>query len=179
MTGKLLSRFAAFSMACFFVLWSCGKTPTTPDAPNLPPPPTDTSAVSLSCEPNSGGPDTIITITISIRENSREMRAFGLVMSFDSQMFKFQSVGKGGLTGSWAMVDGNETGTGSLTIGGYVGSGSSVPAQSNGSIVEVKMKVTGGTYPDGQQSQISMQSYTDDLAGFSPEPASTTFTLRK
>jgi len=42
-----------------------------------------------------------------------------------------------------------------------------------------KKKRTGSTYPNGQQCQVSIKSYTDNIAGMSPEPASATFTLQK
>jgi len=54
-----------------------------------------------------------------------------------------------------------------------------IPAGSSGTIIMVTLRVTGGTYNNGQQSQIIIQSYVDDIAGMRPEPASTTFTYRK
>lgn len=152
----------------------CKKTPTTTtiDTPGQ-------QSISLACNPNSGGPDTIITITALIAGNSQEIRVFGFDGTFDTQMFQFQGVGKGSLTGDWAAVDGNEPGPGELKVGGFVGSGAPVAKGSNGTLVEFRFKVTGQAYGNGQQREICIRSYTDDISGFTPDPACTTFTLRK
>ena len=68
---------------------------------------------------------------------------------------------------------------GTVTIGGIVGAGNPVSSGSQGTIARVTFIVTGGSYPNGQTSQLQISNYTDDIAGMSPEPANTTFTLRK
>jgi hypothetical protein len=140
--------------------------------------PTD-NEISISCAPNSGGTDTMVTIPVSIKGNLNDLSVFGLDLTFDSNLFQYQSTGKGNLTGDWAAVDGNVTSPGTLRIGGFAGSGSTVLSGSIGTIVVITLKVTGSGYNDGQQSQISISSYADDIAGMKPEPSSTLFTFRK
>jgi hypothetical protein len=140
--------------------------------------PTD-NEISISCNPNSGGADTTVTVSLSIKGNIKDISVFGLDFSFDSNLFQYQSVGKGSLNGDWAAVDGNMISTGNLRIGGFAGSGAPVPKGSIGTIAVVTLKVTGTGYNDGHQSQISITSYMDDVAGMKPEPSQTVFTYRK
>ncbi len=99
--------------------------------------------------------------------------------TFDTQMFQFQGVEKGSLTRSWEAIDGNEASPGELKVGGFVGSGTPIAKNSSGAIVALKFKVTGQAYGNGKQSQICIRAYTDDISGFAPSPACTTFTLKK
>ncbi len=142
-------------------------------------PPATGNKIEVKCNPSSASADTIVNVPISIKGNENEIKVFGLELTFDPNMFEFQSVEKGNLTGSWAAVAGNETTSGTLKIGGFLGAGTSIPTGSDGSIAIVKLKVTGSSYSSGQQCQVSINSYTDDIAGMSPEPANTTFTLQK
>ncbi len=151
----------------------CKKSPTTAELP------AQQQAISITVNPNSAGADTVVTLSIIIQGNTKEIRVFGLDSAFDAKMFDFQGVAKGDLTGSWANVDGNEINPGELKIGGYVGGGTSVPANGQGKLAEFKLKVTGQNYANGQQSQIAIKQYTDDITGFKPEPASVSFTLKK
>jgi len=152
-------------------------TASAPEPP--PPPPASDNKIEVNCNPSSGSASTTVNVPISITGNENEIKVFGLEMTFDANMFEFQSVEKGSLTGSWAAVAGNETTSGTLKIGGFLGAGTSIPTGSSGTIAIVKLKVTGSTYPNGQQCQVSIKSYTDNIAGMSPEPASATFTLQK
>lgn len=150
----------------------CKKSPTTTELPS------QQQAISVTINPNSAGADTVVTISIVIQGNTKEIRVFGLDAAFDAKMFDFQSVAKGDITESWANVDGNEFSPGELKIGGYMGGGTSVPANGKGKLAEFKLKVTGQDYANGQQSQVSIKQYTDDITGFKPEPASVAFTLK-
>jgi Cohesin domain len=175
---QMLAKQLIAPMALIFFLAAfpcgCKKTPTTD---TIEPP--SQQSISITCSPNSGGPDTVVTVAVLIARNSKEIRVFGFDTAFDTKMFEFQGVVKGSLTGSWAAVDGNEASPGELKVGGFVGSGTPVAANSSGSLVEIKFKVTGQTYGNDQQSQICIRSYTDDISGFTPNPACTTFTLKK
>ncbi|MGB7297131.1 MAG: choice-of-anchor D domain-containing protein [Candidatus Aminicenantales bacterium] len=144
-----------------------------------PPPPVTDNSISISCNPSSGGTGTAVSIPISIRGNLKSISTFGLTLNFDANLFEYVGTTKGGLTGSWAMVDGNLSGTGKATVGGFAGSGNAIPVGSVGTIAVVTLKVTGAGYSDGQQSQLSISSYADDISGMTPQPATTTFTFRK
>jgi len=100
-------------------------------------------------------------------------------MTYDPAIFQYESTRKGGLTGSWASVDGNEISSGKLIIGGFTGSGNPVVAGSNGSLVIIKIKVIYSGNESGFTRQISINKYLDDIVGMSPMPTSTTFTFIK
>ena len=168
-------------LLCTVVLFAlpihCKKSSTAPEV-NPPEVPEQTS-ITLTCSPSSGGTDTNFTVSISINNSNREIKVFGLEMKFDADILKFRRIEEGNLTESWAAVDGNEIRKGILRVGGFTGSGDSISPGSTGHIAEVKFRVTGSNFNDGQQSQISIKSYTDDIATLTPNPAHTTFTLRK
>jgi len=135
--------------------------------------------ISISCDPSSAGTGVIITIPIEIKGNIQEIKAFGLDLTYDTAMFEYQSVSEGDKTGDWSSVDGNEVSSGTVRIGGFAGSADPIPRGSVGSIVRVTLKVTCSGCDDGQQSQICIQEYTDDIGGMTPEPSCTSFTFRK
>jgi len=135
--------------------------------------------ISIFCSPSSGSTDTVVSIPVTINGNQNEIKVFGLVLTFDSTMFEFQGVSKGSLTGDWAVVDGNEISSGTIKIGGFAGSGKTIGVGSNGTIVVVKLKVTCSACSDGQQTQLKIDTYTDDISGMTPEPATTKFTYQK
>lgn len=134
--------------------------------------------ISVACLPSQGGTGTTVSVPISILGNVAEIATFGLQLTFDTNMFEYVGTAKGNLTGSWAFVDGNNI-SGTVTIGGFAGSGNPIPNGSAGSLAVVTFRVTGGSYANGQQSQVTIQDYTDEIAGMKPEPATATFTLRK
>lgn len=134
--------------------------------------------ISVACSPSAGSTATTVSVAISVYGNIKSISAFGLQLSFDTNMFEYLGTSKGSLTGSWAFVDGNNV-AGTVTIGGFAGSGNTIPSGSDGSLAVVTLRVTGSSYPNGTQSQLTIRSYTDDIAGMKPEPASVTFTYRK
>jgi hypothetical protein len=154
---------------------NCKKQSTTPGIPS----PQNDNKLSVSCSPSSGGTGTVLDITISCVGNSKELKTFGLEMTYDPAVFQYESTGKGGLTGSWAFVDGNEISSGKLILGGFMGSGNPVVAGSNGSLAIIKIKVIYSGSDSGFTRQISINKYLDDIADMSPMPASTTFTFVK
>jgi hypothetical protein len=173
MTSKDLLTKASIVLLAFLLPLGCKKTPTTAviDVPG--------QRIAVSCNPDAAGADTIVTVTVAIKENEQEIRVFGLEATFDTQMFQFQEVAKNGLTADWAAVDGNEISQGKLRVGGFVGGGTSIAKNSTGSLVDLKFKVTGQSYGNGQQSQICINQYSDDIASYQPNPACTTFSLKK
>jgi len=174
--NKVLFLCIVLLISCFIcLLMNCKKQSTTPNKPS----PQNENKLSVSCSPSSGGTGTVLDITISCVENSKEIKTFGLEMTYDPAIFQYESTGKGGLTGSWASVDGNEISPGKLIIGGFAGSGNPVVAGSSGSLAIVKIKVIYSGSDSGFTRQISIDKYLDDIAGMSPSPTSTTFTFIK
>ncbi len=173
MPGKKYLSGGSAALFLFIILGACKKSPTTATI-NL-----GEDAILVACNPASGGPDTTIAVAILIAENSEEVRVFGLEMSFDPQMFQYQDVASGNLTGSWTAVDANEVSPGTLRIGGFVGGGSALSVDSQGALALVRLKVTAANSSNNQQSQICVNHFTDGLSGFQPSPACTNFTLKK
>jgi hypothetical protein len=139
----------------------------------------DEPTILLICNPTAAANDEVVSASVFIKGNRNEIRVFGLDVTFDSRMFRFQEVRKGTLTGGWAAVAGNEIGPGSLKVGGFLGAGTAIPVPSEGTLAEILFKVTGGDYGNGQQSQICIKQYTDALSDFKPDSACSTFTLKK
>lgn len=142
-------------------------------------PPLTNNEISISCDPGSGFTGTLVTISVKIKGNSKEIKAFGLEFTFSTAMFEYQSVSKGDLTEGWTSVGGNVVSSGTVRVGGYAGGASPIPKWSIGSIVKVILKVTGSGCTDGQQSQINIQNCIDDIAGMAIESPSITFTYKK
>jgi hypothetical protein len=136
-------------------------------------------SISISCEPSSGPTGTLVTISVTVKGNLKEIKAFGLELTFSAAMLEYQSVSKGDLTQDWSSVDGNVISSGIVRVGGYAGGANPIPKWSMGSIVKVILKVTGSGCTDGQQSQISIQNCIDDIGGMIIESPSITFTYRK
>jgi Viral BACON domain len=163
---------------------------SAPDASNSPqfvmvslkvgtaPPPSTENRISISCNPSSGGTGTTVSIPIYIKGNLAAIEAFGLELTFDTNMFAYGNTKKGSLTGNWAFVDGSASG-GVVTVGGLKGAGSTIPTGSTGSIAIVTLNVVGTGFSDGYVSQVTIRSYSDDISGMTPQPTSATFTFRK
>lgn len=135
--------------------------------------------ISISCDPSSGETGSTATISVEIKGNLQEIEAFGLELTYDTTMFEYQSVSKGDRTGDWELVGGNETSSGTVRIGGYAGYANSILRGSVGSIVKITLKVTCSGCSDGQQSQICIQNYTDDIVGMISTQSCVTFTYTK
>lgn len=162
--------------SCFaFLAMNCKNQSTAPNLPDS----LDDNSLKLSCNPIIGGTGIVVDLNISFIGNSREIKSFGLEMTFDPAVFQYQGTHKSDLTASWASVDGNETSPGKLIIGGFTGSGNPVPAGSSGSLAIVKIKVIYNGSDDGFSSSISIKNYSDDIVGLQPEPSSTSFTFKK
>ena len=160
----------------FFLLLGpsgCKKNPTTATFE------VDEPTILLVCNPGTASGEALVSVSVFIKGNEKEIRVFGLDVTFDSRMFQFQGVVSGTLTGAWAAVDGNEVGSGSLKVGGFLGAGTAIPVASEGTLAEIRLKVTGADYVNGQKSQLCVKHYTDDLAEFKPDSACSTFTLKK
>jgi hypothetical protein len=175
-----ITGYAAAILGILLLLGAsaCGKNPTTAQPDNNTPVQLQ-PAILVTCSPTSAGKDTEVTVTISIEENDKEIGVFGMDLTFPPKMLSYKSVSTGSLTGSWTAVDGNEVSAGNLKIGGFRGSGSTVGRDSQGSLFFVKFTVDGSQLINGQQGQICIKAYTDDIVGIPPEPACASFTLTK
>jgi hypothetical protein len=130
--------------------------------------------------PSTGIYDDEISVYINISNNQCQMCALGFDFFYDTSMFTYQGIDtQNCLTSDWSTVDADEISPGQVRIGGFAGSGSCIESTDNGSLVVVKLKVTCQCpgCADGQQSTLTIDAYTDELASFDPEPADGTFTF--
>jgi hypothetical protein len=142
------------------------------------PPPSTDNDITLSVSPTSGTYGTIVTVTIGVRGNMQPISAFGMDLTYDGAMFQFVDSTKGTLTGSWGLVSANSPSSGLVRVGGAAFGGAAIPVGSTGSIIIVRLRVTGGSLSDGAQSLIRVLNFTDDIVGMG-NPGARTFTLRK
>jgi len=175
---RRLHMWRLFLIAAILVLGAasfvCKQSSTAPEA-DIPP----EQDISISCTPQSGESGTVFTVSITLGGIDKEITVFGMDLTFDANLFRFQGANRGDLTEEWAAVDANEIRAGTLRVGGFTGSGTPIPARSRGTIVEIRLKVEGGDFSDGQKSQICIGDYTDDIVGLTPMPTCTLFELRK
>ena len=169
------TAFVIFLSFWVFLAVNCKKQSTTPDVPNS----LNDNSLMISCSPIAGGTGTVVDVKISFMGNSREIKSFGMEMTFDPAVFQYQSTQKSGLTANWASVDGNETSPGKLNVGGFMGSGTPIPPGSSGGLAIVKFKVIYNGSEDGFSRNISIMNYVDDIGGMLPQSTSASFTFKK
>lgn len=173
MPEKMPGAWKISLLLVFSLLLACQKSPMTVSLK------AGEDTILTACDPASGGSGVSLTVAVIIAENTREIRVFGLDMSFDPQIFQFSKVTSGNLTGSWAAVDGNEITPGTLRIGGFAGGAGSITQKSQGGLAIVHLQVKATNYSHNQTAQVCIHHYTDDLAPFQPASACSTFTLKK
>jgi hypothetical protein len=119
-----------------------------------------------------------VSVPVTIKGNLNEISVFGFDLTFNANIFAFQSVETGSLTNAWAAVDGNEITAGTLKIGGFSGSSAAVPTGSTGTICVVKLRVI-STASSNRDTQLAISNYIDHLIGMVPSTAKATFTYLK
>jgi hypothetical protein len=142
------------------------------------PPPATDNDVTLSISPTSGVQGTTVTVTIGVKGNLQPIDAFGLDLTFDSAMFDFVNSSKGSLTGNWGLVSANSPSTGLVKVGGAAFGGTPIAVGSTGSVIIVRLRVTGGSLNNGDRSYIRISTFTDDFIGMGV-PNQRWFTLIK
>jgi hypothetical protein len=133
----------------------------------------------IACDPSSGQTGAVIGFPIAILGNTTPIKAFGLEVTFDPNAFEFVGVDPGNLTSSWgAGFAGSLKSPGLVRIGGYGGT-LSIPSGSTGTLAVLKLRVTCGSCSDGNQSQVCIGNFTDDISSMTTAPACATFTYRE
>jgi hypothetical protein len=130
--------------------------------------------------PSSGVYDDVIDVHINISNNQCEMFSLGFDLYYDTTMFSYQGIDtQNCLTADWSLVDANEISPGRVRVGGYSGSAPGIQSTENGCLVKVILRVIcqSPSCMDGQQSVISIDSYSDELASYQPQPAQSLFTF--
>lgn len=146
------------------------------EKPNVPPPSTD-NEVGIFISPREGGTGTTVTVTVMVDGNTSPIAsAFGLNLNYNTTIFQYLGTSKGTLTSSWAAVDGGAS-SGTVTVGGFRGSGAIIPISSQGSLAVVRFRVITASTSD-ITTQITETNLIDDIAGMIRNPASVTFTYR-
>jgi hypothetical protein len=130
--------------------------------------------------PSAGVYDDEIFVHINISNNQCEISSFGFDLFYDTTMFSYQAISiQNCLTSNWSLVDANEISPGRVRVGGYSGSATPIQSTENGCLVMVSLRVIcqSPSCQDGQQSVISIDSYSDDLNSYDPQPAQGLFTF--
>ena len=137
---------------------------------NLEAPPSD-NEISVVCSPSSGGSGTEVTVSINIKGNTSSISSYSFVFNYDESKFNYQGYSTSGtLTESWGSGSAAyKIGDGTVNVGGYGGI-NSIPAGSEGTLIKIILVSEGSS-----SSQIQISNYDDDIAGMTPEPATTTF----
>jgi cupin superfamily acireductone dioxygenase involved in methionine salvage len=141
-------------------------------------PPATDNDVTLSANPTSGRQGATVTVTIGVKGNLQPISAFGMDLTYNGTMFQFESSSKGTLTGNWELVNANSPSTGLAKVGGVAFSGTPIPVGSTGSVIVVRLRVTGDTLNNGDVSAIRLAAFTDDFVGMGV-PNARWFTLIK
>ncbi|UCE43098.1 MAG: choice-of-anchor D domain-containing protein [Candidatus Aminicenantes bacterium] len=142
------------------------------------PPPATDNDVTLAINRTQGSPGTIVAVTIGVKGNLQPISAFGLNLTYNGAMFDFVDSDKGKLTGNWGLVSANSPSPGLVKVGGAAFGGTPIAVGSTGSIIIVRLRVTGGTLNDGDRSAIRISVFTDDINGMGV-PSARWFTLNK
>ena len=140
-------------------------------------PPSTKTEVGIFINPREGGTGTTVTITVRVDGNTSPIAsAFGLNLNYNTTIFQYLGTSKGTLTSSWAAVDGGAS-SGTVTVGGFRGSGAVIPISSVGSIAVVRFRVITASATD-INTQITLTNLIDDIAGMIRNPAVQAFTYR-
>jgi hypothetical protein len=140
---------------------------------------TGSNAIAPTLSATSGKTGTVLTVSVTINQNTSTISSFGLEVEFPANMFAYVEVLKGSLTGNWSTVAANPI-TGSVVrIGGFAGSGTPVAAGSQGTIVALRLRVTCGACADNTAGNVCLKSYTDGIANMTPKPSCAAFTYKK
>ncbi|MBA7665517.1 hypothetical protein ES703_73591 [subsurface metagenome] len=138
----------------------------------------DIADISLKLNPHTGTTGNIIKISIDISNNIQEINAFGLDFIYDYNLFALKAIKKGSLTSDWSMIRGEDTSTGTITIGGAAGGGKAINEDSKGTLVRIWLKVKCEIFITTEtESKIRIENYLDDIEGFSPESCTANITL--
>jgi len=146
------------------------KLTLTKTAPPPPPPPPD-NQINISVSPGSGGIDTVVTVKIGINGNASVLSDFGFDLNFDASAFSYMGFTNGSLTSSWGSVWLDSLSGG---VAKFRGSNGTIPINSTGTIVEIQLRVIGGS---GSKA-FSISAFTGGIADMTPAPGSTSFNIQ-
>ena len=110
----------------------------------------------------------LVDAVVGISNNQAPITAFGFEFVYDVTMFIYKGVAKGTLTSDWASIAGNNLGGGKIRIGGFPGSGTTIPASSQGSLIKVRLQVNCTSYGDETTATSRIEKYIDGIAFFLP-----------
>ncbi|MBN1880290.1 hypothetical protein JW823_09295 [bacterium] len=125
-----------------------------------------------------GCTDDTVIVDVSIINEDTAIDAATIHIGYDTAMLDFVSGAVGTLTpggDGWTMFGANEAVPGDITIAAFDVSGV-IPAGSNGTIAVLTFTVTCGSCSEGDDSDLSILSLADDVAGFTPTSGTFTFT---
>jgi len=123
--------------------------------------------------------DTIV-VTVNLQNNSTVVDAWGFHLRYNSSHLDYVSCEPGVLDPGWYTWGCDENTPGDIVIGAYATT-SSIPLNSNDSLVLLTFNVTCGSCMPGVTSQLTIDTMVDDLAALGPgqgQAVPGTFTYR-
>ncbi|OQX83551.1 hypothetical protein B6D60_10325, partial [candidate division KSB1 bacterium 4484_87] len=126
----------------------------------------------VKAEDVSGAQGSDVVVDIKITQNPNAIDAFGLKFTFNHSKLSYVSVEKGTLTSGFDFFNGQESPTGTVTIGGF--DTTPIPVNSTGTIARVTLHVN--QCAEGDNVTLGIQNLTDDLSGMNA--CSGTFTCQ-
>ncbi|NOZ61975.1 MAG: T9SS type A sorting domain-containing protein [Calditrichaeota bacterium] len=118
----------------------------------------------VKAEDASGAQGSNVVVDVTIAQNPSAIDAFGFKFTFNASKLSFVSVEKGNLTSGFDFFNGQESPTGTVTIGGF--DTTPIPANSSGTIARVTLHVN--QCSEGESVTLGIQNLTDDLSGMNP-----------
>ena len=124
---------------------------------------TECSAPFVAAPDISGGTGTHVFVEIIIEDNPTPIDAFGLKLSFDTNMLTYVGAEKCDLSTPFDFFDASEGPTGTVTIGAF--HTSAILANSSGCIAKLQFEVTCAGCSEGDKSLLHIHNLMDDLVG--------------
>jgi len=129
--------------------------------------------IILSLDLFEGTQGNILDLPIQISNNKHELSAYSLEFNFDSDLFDLREINPGSLTSDWNILETNEISPGKIEINGIAGGGTLVPSLSSGTILAISLDIKCVDYTNQLDCQFSIENFSNDLIGYSPDPCST------
>ncbi len=149
-------------------MFHCDTTPTQVPPTNTPTPtPTPPTGDVITVSRAQGCTDDEITVRVNMTNTYTEVDAFLMTVLFDPDMLEYQSCSRGDLDPGWVMFDCFQPDPGVVNIGGFSLPPNSIPAGSNGVLVEMTFIVTCSGCAQGDTSALTPTDLRDDIAAFS------------
>ncbi len=140
---------------------------------------------SFTYQCGTPGPDTLLVgdvtaappqtvyLPISLDNSPNAVGAFGLDLTFCTDMLRFDGCAPGDLTASFEMIDGFESSSGIVTVGGY--DETAIPAGSSGTIAVLEFTITCYDCQNNDTCVLQAMNLVDDIEHWETRDGTFTF----